>query len=95
MDAKSSEQKKQLGLVLVQAFAAIMVNLAVSQIVRVRALVMASLLFFPGFWLLREDSIPLFLRSRSWIKREIERINSDPSHPLHLVSWPKLIIQVI
>ena len=82
MAAKSSAQKKQLGLgfILVAASGSIMFNF-VSQIVR------AALLFFLGLWLLREDSIPLFLRSSSWAKREIERINSDPSHPLRRPCW--------
>jgi hypothetical protein len=84
MGVKSFEQKKQLGLIFLAASCSIIGTLVLNEIMR--ALIMA-LLFFLGLLLLREDCFPLFLRSRSWTKREIERIKSDPSHPLRRPYW--------
>jgi hypothetical protein len=87
MAVKSSELKKQLGLILVAASCSIMVGVVVNGFPKIVCAAVMVLLFFLGLWLWREDCIPLFLRSGSWAKREIERVKSDPSQPLHRPYW--------
>lgn len=80
--------KRDFYVTLIAAGCAVIVNLALNGLTanwRLFVLLAAFALMATGFLGLAslESDLPLWLRSRKWALREIERMGKDPSHPLH------------
>jgi hypothetical protein len=80
--------KRDFYVTLIAASCAVLANLALNGLTvywRLFVLLATFTLMGVGFFGLTslEDDLPLWLRSRKWALREIERLRRDPSHSLH------------